>query len=145
MMSPRKTLWLSFVRSSRLHIFLKIDVLKNMFFHRKKPVLESLLNKVAGLKVCNFIKKRLKHRCFPVKLHKFSRAPFLQNNASGRVWKGTRLVKILQSCHFKMCIWNQSQMLQKDGLRKIMMNKRDCWNVYRFSCSYYVHWLSRSS
>ena len=26
---------------------------------REKPVLESLLNKVAGLEACNFIKKRL--------------------------------------------------------------------------------------
>ena len=34
--------------------------------HRKTPVLESFLNKVAGLRVCDFIKKRLQHRCFPV-------------------------------------------------------------------------------
>ena len=27
--------------------------------------MESLLNKVADLKVCNVIKKRLQHRCFP--------------------------------------------------------------------------------
>ena len=30
-------------------------------------MLESLLIKVAGLKTCNFIKKRLQHRCFPVR------------------------------------------------------------------------------
>ena len=35
------------------------------------PVLESLLNKVAGLKTCNFMKKRHQHRCFPVKFTKF--------------------------------------------------------------------------
>ena len=29
-------------------------------------MLESLFNKVAGLKACNFIKKRLQHGCFPV-------------------------------------------------------------------------------
>ena len=45
-------------------------------FHRKKPVLESLLNKVAGLSDCNFIKKRLQHKFFPVKFHKFLRASF---------------------------------------------------------------------
>ena len=28
-------------------------------------MLESLFNKYAGLKACNFIKKRLQHRCFP--------------------------------------------------------------------------------
>ena len=30
----------------------------------------SLFNKVAGLQTCNFIKKRLHHRCFPVNIPK---------------------------------------------------------------------------
>ena len=34
------------------------------------PLLESLSDKDAGLKVCNFIKKRLQHRCFPVNIAK---------------------------------------------------------------------------
>ena len=37
----------------------------------QKSMLESLFNKIAGLKVCNFIKKRLQNRCFPVKFVKF--------------------------------------------------------------------------
>ena len=51
-------------------------------FHRKALVLESLFNKVAGLqafKVCSFIKKRLQHRCFPVKFATFLRAPSLKS------------------------------------------------------------------
>ena len=48
-------------------------------FHRKIPVLESLFNRVTGLKGCNFIKKRLQHRCFPVKSKTFLRAPILKN------------------------------------------------------------------
>ena len=40
------------------------------------PVLESLSNKNAGKKAYNFIKKRLHHRCFPVKFPKFLRTPF---------------------------------------------------------------------
>ena len=36
----------------------------------KKPVLESLFNKVADLKA-SIIKKRLEHRCFPVNVAKF--------------------------------------------------------------------------
>ena len=48
-------------------------------FYRKTPVLESIFNKVAGLKACNFIKKRLQHRCFPVKFAKFLRTPTLKN------------------------------------------------------------------
>ena len=37
----------------------------------KTPVVESLFNKVAGLRASSFIKKKLQHRCFPVKLAKF--------------------------------------------------------------------------
>ena len=37
-------------------------------FHRKIPVLESLFD---GLQACNFIKKRLQHKWFPVKFAKF--------------------------------------------------------------------------
>ena len=33
---------------------------------RKTSALESLLNKVKGLKVSKFMKERLQHRCFPV-------------------------------------------------------------------------------
>ena len=51
--------------------------------HRKTPVLKSLLgqgwNKVAARKACNFIKKRLQHRCFPVNIAKFLITPVLKN------------------------------------------------------------------
>ena len=36
-------------------------------FNRKIPVLESLLTKLQALEAYKFIKKRLQHRCFPVK------------------------------------------------------------------------------
>ena len=36
------------------------------------------------MSACNFIKKRLWHRCFPIKFAKFLRKPFLQNT-SGRL------------------------------------------------------------
>ena len=39
-------------------------------------MLESLFTKAAGLNACNFIKKRPRHRCFPVKVPKFLRTPF---------------------------------------------------------------------
>ena len=44
---------------------------KFLKFHRKTLKSESLFNKVAGLKACHFIKKRFRHRCFPVKFAKF--------------------------------------------------------------------------
>ena len=52
--------------------------LKFRNIHRKTPVLESLFNKVAGLKAYNFIKKNFYHSCcFPVNTAKFLRTPIL--------------------------------------------------------------------
>ena len=42
--------------------------------HRKTSVLVS-----DGLKACDFIKKRLQDRCFPVSIVKFLRTPILKN------------------------------------------------------------------
>ena len=42
----------------------------------RTPVLESLFNKVAGLKAYNYNKKRHQLRCFPVNIAKFSRTYF---------------------------------------------------------------------
>ena len=50
--------------------------------HRETPVLKSLLNIVGCLKVCNFIKNWLQHRCFPVKFMKFLRTPILKNTVN---------------------------------------------------------------
>ena len=55
--------------------------------HRKTAVLESLFNKVGTLEARNFIKKKLQHRCFSVKLSKFLKTLFLQNPPGGYFWK----------------------------------------------------------
>ena len=52
-------------------IFLKISHL-----NKKAPVLESLFDKVATLKACNTIKKRLQRRCLPVINARVLRAVF---------------------------------------------------------------------
>ena len=52
-------------------------------FTGKTLVLESLFTKVASPQACNFIKKKMQHRCFTVKFAKFLRAPFLQNTSGG--------------------------------------------------------------
>ena len=46
----------------------------------KATVLDSLFNKVAGLKACNFMKKRLRHRCFAVNIAKYLRTAFLKTS-----------------------------------------------------------------
>ena len=50
-------------------------------FAGKIHVLESLFKKASCPQAYKFIKKRLQHRYFPVKLARFSRAPFLQNTS----------------------------------------------------------------
>ena len=57
----------------------KKSSLKVRKYHRKIPVLETVFSKVAGFKACNFITKKVQHRCFPVKFAKFLRIPILKN------------------------------------------------------------------
>ena len=42
-------------------------------------------NKVAGLRPTTVVKKRLRHRCFPVKFVKFLKTPFFQATVSQNV------------------------------------------------------------
>ena len=60
----------------------------------RKFQLESLFNKVAGLKVCGFIKKRLQHRCFPMKFAKFL---FFKKIISYEILKNTYFEEHLQT------------------------------------------------
>ena len=54
-------------KSSHQRCSVKKDVLKHFANFKGKYVLESLFKKVANLQACNFIKKNLQHRRFPVK------------------------------------------------------------------------------
>ena len=64
-------------------VFYKKAVLKKFCnIPSKTPVLESLFNKIEDLQVCNFIKKRLQHRWFPVNIAKLLRKPISKN-----IWK----------------------------------------------------------
>ena len=81
------------------------DVLQNNYsekfrkFYSKTPVLEPHFNKVAGLQVWSFIKKRLQHRCFPVKFATFLRTPFLKEHL---YWL------LLNACEFNNAIITKS-------------------------------------
>ena len=69
-------------------------------------MLKYLFNKIKGLKAWNFIKKRLEHKCFPVKFRKFLRTTFFTEHLRWLLLEGvcerSSLVKILQSCHFNI-------------------------------------------
>ena len=56
-----------FFRSSHRRCYMKNPVLKNFAIFTGK------------LQACNFIKKRLQHRCFPGNIVKFLRTPILRN------------------------------------------------------------------
>ena len=49
----------------------------------KTPALSTPFNKAAVHETCNFIEKRLQHRCFPVNFEKFLRTTFLKNIFDG--------------------------------------------------------------
>ena len=61
----------SIVRSSRTQMIFKIGVFKISQYLWEN----TCINKVAGLKTCNFIKRRLQHWWFPVNIAKFLRKP----------------------------------------------------------------------
>ena len=63
-------------RSSPSQILFKISFLNNFASYIRKHLCWSLFNKFGGLQACNFVKRRLQHRCFPVKFAKFLRTPF---------------------------------------------------------------------
>ena len=56
-------------------------------FHWKNTCVGVSFKKTSGPQACKFIKKRLQHRYFPVKLAIFSRALFLQNTSGGSFLK----------------------------------------------------------
>ena len=72
------------VRSSRLEVFCRKDVLRNFAKFTGKHLRQSLsFNKVAGLRPATLLKKRLRYMCFPVDFPKFLRTPSLQNTPGG--------------------------------------------------------------
>ena len=87
-------------------MFFKIGALKNFAnFYRKTPVLDSLFNKVAGPQACSFIKKRLQHRCFPVKFAKLLRTPFFTEHLRWQVIKASAYLTSLVTFNLAKNTW----------------------------------------
>ena len=69
-------------RSSHRRYSMKKSVLRNFLKCTGKHLWQSLFfNKVAHLRPATSLKKRLWHRCFPVKFAKLLRTPFLQSTS----------------------------------------------------------------
>ena len=74
---PSHNLINTMLRDSHQRCPMKKSFLEN--FAILTPMLKSLFNKVTVLRACDFIKKRLQHRCFPVIIAKFLRTPIPKN------------------------------------------------------------------
>ena len=67
---------LEFSRSRRLVVFCKKGILENFAKFTGKHLYQSLFfNKVADPRPATFLKKKLRHRCFPVNFANFLRTP----------------------------------------------------------------------
>ena len=66
------------IRSSHRKCSIKNLLVQISQYLQKTPVMDSLFNQVAGLKVCNFIKKRFQQRCFSMKIAKLLKTPILK-------------------------------------------------------------------
>ena len=63
---------------------------------KKTPAPEFLFNIDTEHQPCSFIKKRLQHRCFTVRLTKFLKVYFLQNSSDECPWFQFNLLNILR-------------------------------------------------
>ena len=86
-------------------------------------MLESLLNKVANLKACNFIKKRLHHRCFPVKFAKILRIAILKNICE-RLSLSNYSLLLSSHIHVGSSFWASGIILAKKKKLFTTMEKR---------------------
>ena len=67
-------------RSSHRGCSVTKGIIRNFAKFTGKHLSQSLFfYNAAGLETCNFIKKRLRHRCFPVNFAKFLRTPFTKH------------------------------------------------------------------
>ena len=72
----------SFIKKQPPEGFCKKRGLKQFHkIHLKAPVLESLFNRVSGMRHATLLKKRLRRRCIYVNFVKFLRTSFLQNTS----------------------------------------------------------------
>ena len=113
-MSPYKTKYCTY-RSSHRRYSVKKVFLKISQFHRKTPLLENLFNKFVGLQIYNFIKKRLQHRCFPLKFARFLRTPILKIGCINDTFCSTKTL-FLRFCHGILRKFLSLHVLSEDSM-----------------------------
>ena len=101
-------------------------VLRNFTKFTGKHLWQSLFfNKVAGLRPATLLKKRLWHRCFPVKFAKFLRTPFLTEHLQWLLLKAPNFISVARFC----AVQNTSNYLEKAHLRKPFLQNSGCFQM----------------
>ena len=62
---------------------------------------------------CNFIKKRLQHRCFPMKFTKSLRTPFLQNTSIMMAASGSKQCKPMKTYTESLCCQERNDIPER--------------------------------
>ena len=76
-------------------------------------------------RVSILIKKRLWHRCFPVKFAKFLRTPFLTEHLQWLLLKAPNFISVARFC----AVQNTSNYLEKAHLRKPFLQNSGCFQM----------------
>ena len=101
-------------------------------------MLESLSNNNAGLQACNFIKKRLQQRCFPVNIAKFLRTPILKNICERLLLESSRSNSKTQNLLFFIennQIDLQQQKIMEQGILKKYIHNIHKSRKWKTSCA----------
>ena len=88
-------------------------------------MLESLFNNVACLKACNFIEKRLTHRCFPVQYAKFLTAPTFTEHLRWLLLKIAALKSSIKSTN--NIYWRDSNLIKF----RLSPSKKNCFICFK--------------
>ena len=113
-------------------MFFKIGVLKIFCkFHRKTSMLESLFNKVSGLK---FIKKKLQHRCFPVKVTKLFRTPTVGASGNRKIF---HCLSIFYYYDLAKCSVHSTQHNIITSFLAVFFTSLCCCSIYILTVKFY--------
>ena len=109
-------------RSSRPEVFCKNGVLKNFATFTGKHLCQSLFVIKLQPNTCNFIEKRLWHRCFPVNFVKFLGTPFFIEQLwwllLDEMWN--QVINVLHSGYFMTSFFSHIRMYHKKIDVKVM-------------------------
>ena len=107
-----KELYKILFRSSYQRCSMKKRVLRNFAKFTGKRLCQSLFfNKVAGLQACNFIKKRLRHKCFSVNFAQFLRTPFVIEHLRWPLQKMNNFFFSIVKCHSKKWVISKTEVI----------------------------------